>query len=76
MNTLSLQQAWMKKHRMTQWLAKLLVVLSIAVSGEALAEVESVPRVQMWAVAIGANTGWNFDFYQLSKPEACLFFLQ
>ncbi|MDD5058100.1 MAG: hypothetical protein PHQ60_09520 [Sideroxydans sp.] len=68
------QQAWLQKHRLTRWLAKLFVALSLVVSGEALAEVETVPPVQKWAVANGVNSLWNFNFYQLSKSEACLFF--
>ncbi|MDD5056770.1 MAG: M15 family metallopeptidase [Sideroxydans sp.] len=62
------------KHRMTQWLAKLLIVLSIAVSCEALAAVESVPPEQKWAVSSGVGALLNISFYQPSKPEACLFF--
>ncbi|MDD5057960.1 MAG: hypothetical protein PHQ60_08810 [Sideroxydans sp.] len=59
---------------MTQWLAKLFVVLSLVVSCEALATVESVPPEQKWAVAAGVNALWNISFYQPSKSEACLFF--
>ncbi|MDD5056772.1 MAG: hypothetical protein PHQ60_02790 [Sideroxydans sp.] len=59
---------------MTQWLAKLLIVLSIAVSCEALAAVESVPPEQKWAVSSGVGALLNISFYQPSKPEACLFF--